>query len=189
MDRVLKKFNQMLTISTIMVIFDIIVGCFLFFEASFVDKVNVVLLGCLLLIHGLFNLIRYFYNRLESKFFLTNLVPSIVGIVAGLFSIFNPVGTIKIVGILFSIWMIIYGLERFYYAFRLMKGKDEIFPLILFIAILFVVMGFLILFNPFAAFMLVTKLIGLFILLSSILDIMTYSLYKKRNKEILKLFV
>ena len=187
MERLLQRFNRMMNISIAMVSFDIIVGLLLFLGASFVNKVNAVLLGCLLLVHGLFQLIRYFYEGLE-KFFFTDLILSIVGIVAGLFSIFNPTETITIVGILFGIWMIIYGLERLYYALRLMKNKVEIFPLLLFISVLLVVMGILILFHPFRAFMLLTKLIGLFILVMSILDVMTYSLYKKRNKELLKLF-
>lgn len=188
MDKVIKKFNQMLTISTIMVLFDLIVGVFLFFEASFVNKVNMVMIGCLLVVHGIFQFMRYFYEGTDFKFFFTNLITSIVSVVVGLFSIFNPVGTIKMVGVLFGIWMVIYGGERLYYGIRLMKSKDEIFPLILIISLLFILMGILIIFNPFASFMLITKLMGMFLIILSILDVMTYSLYKKRCKEILKLF-
>ena len=65
MERLLQRFNRMMNISIAMVSFDIIVGLLLFLGASFVNKVNAVLLGCLLLVHGLFQLIRYFYEGLE----------------------------------------------------------------------------------------------------------------------------
>lgn len=188
MEKVVARFNRIMNISIVMVGFDIIVGLFLFFEASFVTKVNAVLLGSLLLIHGFFQLIRFFYDGVGKKFFFADLLLSIVGIVAGLFSIFNPNETITIVAILFGVWMLFYGLERLYYAICLMKEKEEIFPLLLIISLLITVMGILIITYPFRAFILLTKLIGLFVLVMSVLDVMTYSLYKKRNKVLLELF-
>ena len=57
-----------------------------------------------------------------------------------------------------------------------------------FIAILSFVMGLLVLFNPFEMFMLITRLIGLFMICSGLFEIMTCMLFRKRAKYILDMF-
>ena len=69
-----------------------------------------------------------------------------------------------------------------------MKKQEDIFPLVTFIAILSFVMGLLVLFNPFEMFMLITRLIGLFMICSGLFEIMTCMLFRKRAKYILDMF-
>ena len=69
-----------------------------------------------------------------------------------------------------------------------MKKQEDIFPLVTFIGILSFVMGLLVLFNPFEMFMLITRLIGLFMICSGLFEIMTCMLFRKRAKYILDMF-
>ena len=49
-------------------------------------------------------------------------------------------------------------------------------------------MGVVVIINPFSSFMLATKLTGYFLIATSLLDVMYCLLFKKRAKQLLKIF-
>ena len=57
-----------------------------------------------------------------------------------------------------------------------------------FISILMIIMGIVVLINPFSSFMLITKLIGIFTVCYGLFEAMYISLFKKRAKNLLKIF-
>ena len=75
-----------------------------------------------------------------------------------------------------------------YYTFKFLKNNEEIYPLFLIMSILVIVMGIFSIFNPFGSFMLITRLISIFLVVGSVLELMAASLFKKRSKYILKIF-
>lgn len=179
----------MLMNSSIMIlILDLIVGVLLVVKTDFVTRICAVLIGAIIIVHGLFSLVRYFYDGIGNRFFFPELITGVAAIILGIFSILNVTDTLVVLGIVFGIWIIVSGLEKFYYGLKFMKNKEEIYPLIMFISILFVIMGILAIFNPFSSFMIITKLIGIFICASALLDIMNCMLFKRRAINLLKLF-
>ena len=66
--------------------------------------------------------------------------------------------------------------------------QESIYPLTLFIGLLMIIMGIITLINPFKGFMLVTKLIGIFLICSGLLDAMVCNLFRQRAKNILHIF-
>ena len=188
MDKVTSRFKKIVNYSVLMEIFDIIVGIMLFVYTSFSIKICAVIIGALILVHGLFSLIRYFYDGLASRFFAMDLIVGVSGVILGLFLMFNTFDTLSFLGYLFAAWLIIVGLHRLVYGIKLVKINDEIYPLICMMGLLIVVMGCLVLFNPFESFMLITKLIGIFIVVNTIFEVMTLNLYKKRIEYLLDLF-
>lgn len=188
MDKVIKRFKKLMLISEGINIFDIIVGLLFIICTSFSSKINAVILGALILIHGLFYIIRYIYDGLGVKVFSVNLITGVAAIILGLFTMFNPFDTLSFIGILCGIWLIILAGEKIFYAFKLKKEQDEIFPLVTFISILLIVMGFLVSFNPFSSFMLITRLIGIFLICSGLFEMMACSLFNKRAKVLLNIF-
>lgn len=188
MEKVIKRFNMLMNSSILMLILDFIVGILLVVKTDFMTKICAVLIGGLLIVHGLFNLIRYFYDGLGNRFFFPELISGLVGIILGIFAFLNVTNTLSVLGTVFGIWIIVYGLEKSYYAWKFMKVREEIYPLVMFISILFIIMGALTIFNPFSSFMIITKLIGVFVCVSALLDIMTCMLFKRRSTNLLKLF-
>lgn len=188
MNTVIKRFNKLMNTSIFMLLLDVLVGFLLVTKPDLVTKVCAVLFGSLLVVHGLFDFIRYIYDGLNSRIFAMMLVTSISSVILGVFMILTHQAVLEIVGIVFGIWLLVNGLLRFYYSFRLMQIKDEIYPLTMFISVLILLMGILVIFNPFSSFMLVTKLCGYFMMASSLLDAMYCLLLKKRSKEVLSLF-
>jgi len=188
MDKITSRFKRIINFSVGMEIFDIIVGIILFVYTSFSIKMCAVLIGALILVHGLFSLIRYFYDGLASKFFAMDLIVGVSGVILGLFLMFNTFDTLSFLGYLFAAWLIIVGLHRILYGIKLVKINDEIYPLVCMMGLLIVVMGCLVLFNPFESFMLITKLMGIFLIVNTIFEVMTLSLYKKRVQYVIDLF-
>ena len=55
-------------------------------------------------------------------------------------------------------------------------------------SVLFFVMGIVVLINPFKSFMLVTRLIGIFMVCTGVFEVMTCTLFKRRTNSILDMF-
>lgn len=188
MDKVIKRFKNMMNVSMLMSIVDVVVGLLFIFCTSFTSKINIVILGVLIVIHGLFYVIRYVYDGLGNSIFRFDVIFGIVAIILGVFTVFNPFSVMKVIGIFFGIWLLISGGEKLLYVIKLGKAYDEIFPLTTFICVLLVIMGGLAIFNPFETFMLITRLIGFFLICDAVFEFMFWRLFKHRAKEVLSLF-
>ena len=141
MEVITKRFKKLMTISIIMSIIDIIIGLIFINCTDFATKINIIILGSLITIHGLFFLIRYLYDGLGNKFFAIDLIVAIASIILGVFIIFNPFNYIalKVIGIFFCIWLCFNGLEKLYYSYRFMCVQESIYPLTLFIGLLMII--------------------------------------------------
>ncbi|MGN1338490.1 MAG: DUF308 domain-containing protein [Candidatus Coprovivens sp.] len=188
MDKIVERYYKMMNISVFMYIFDIIVGALLIYYADLAIKIYAVVLGSLMLIHGLFDLIRYLYDGLGNRIFNSDVTMAVSSIIFGLFTIFYTFESINLIGVIFGIWLIVYSFQKSYYLFVLVKNNEEIFPLVGFITLLDFIMGVLVIINPFDSFIIVTKLIGYFSIASSLLNVMYCLLFKKRAKQLLKMF-
>lgn len=188
MDKVIKRFNRFMNISLAMIILNLIVGFIFIFYTDIATKVSLVVLGGLITIKGLYSLIRYFYDGLANRIFVADLFYGLVSVAIGLLLIFYPTNISTFIGIGFGLWILVNGLVKLYYAYHFMKNNEEIYPLVGFIAVLLVVMGIATLINPFSGFMIITKLIGIFLVCASLFEGMVCSLYKKRAKYILDIF-
>ena len=188
MNRAVKNFNSLLNISFLMIALDVIVGGLFLFYTEIATNIAIVIIGCLILVHGIFALIDYFYVGMLFKFLKYKYIPGLVLILLGIIIIINPVATINLLGIGMGVWLLVIGTENLAYAIRLWKFKEDISSLVLFISICAMLMGILIIINPFSKFMLVTKLAGIFIIASGLLDMVKLLLFKKRAKNIIQAF-
>ena len=101
---------------------------------------------------------------------------------------FSPSNTLKAIGIVFALWILVIGLVKCYYTYKLMKNDDEIYPLLAFIALLDIIMGIVTLINPFKSFMIISKAVAIFVICYSLVEGVYLSLVKKRSQQILKMF-
>lgn len=188
MDRIAKRFNTLMLTSLIMPLIDIIIGILFIQFPDLAVEVNVRILAGLILIHGIYFLIRYIYDGLGNRFFAIDLIMSTAAIILGIFTFYNPFKATKALGPLFCIWLCVTGIEKIYYAYRFMKKQESSFPLTLFIGVLMIMMGIIVCINPFKSFMIITKLVGLFLICSGLLEAMICNLFRQRSKKILEIF-
>ncbi len=100
---------------------------------------------------------------------------------------FNPLTIINILNIAFGIWLVVEGLNKFIYFIYLKKEKEKSNRIFLVSALLLLLLGTLIIINPFRT-MVITKTVGIFIMLYNILNLNDLVLLKRRGKKIIALF-
>lgn len=193
MNKVNKRMQNLMLGSLAFAVIDVVAGLAFILGEKFKLPSNVVILSALILVNSLFYLIRYLYDGLGKKVFAFDLIVGIFGLILGGFTYMylmteTSATILKMLGPILGIWFIAIAIEKLYFGVKLADAHEETSPLICFIGSLIFIMGILVIVNPFSSFMLITRLMGLFILCTGLLDGMTSSLFKKRSKEILKIF-
>ncbi len=144
--------------------------------------------GIALIITGVYNSIKYVVNFEVSKFFINSLIYGIISILAGIIIVFNPFSFANIVSIMLGIWLIISSIFRGTLVWQLKKYNEEIWPISLTISLLTLILGILVLINPFESYLLLTTFIGILIACYAASDILQQLLFRKRLNEIIKIF-
>lgn len=192
MNKVIRRLENLMLGSLTMAALSVIVGLVFMIYSKLPTGLYVIMLGSYVLVQGLFHVIRYLYDGLGKKVFAVDLIVGVVTTILGVFTFMylgRNVGTaLSLIGIFYGVWLIVLGLEKLYFGAKFVKAQEEIYPLVCFIGLLLVVMGVLAIVNPFETFILIIRLVGLFMICSGLLDAMTSMLFRRRAKAILKLF-
>ncbi len=192
MNKVIKRMQNLMLGSLGVPLLNVIVGLIFIVGNRYQLTSTIVVLAALLAVEGLFYIIRYLYDGLGKKVFAIDLIVGVVGVILGAFTYFylinNTSQALESIGIILGLWFITIAVEKIYFGIKFAVAQEEIYPLVWFIGILIAIMGLLVIFNPFSSFMLITRLMGLFTICVGLLDGMTSMLFRRRSKEILKLF-
>ena len=89
MNKVIKRFENMMFSSLLMTIFSVIVGLVLIFCEGFNTDTNCIIIGSFVLVNGLFYIIRYLYDGLGNKFFAIDLITGVICVLLGIFTFIN----------------------------------------------------------------------------------------------------
>lgn len=188
MNKVNKRFQNLMLISLVMVVVDVLVGLLLMNYFDFSERVFSVIVGSVILLHGLFFTIRYLYDGLGKNVFRADIVAAVVCVLIGLFQMFGPFTSYKSLGIFFGIYLLAQAAEKGYFGFVFFKKREEMYPIICFLAVLIFVMAIVVMLNPFERFMLSTKLSGMFLICSGLFDALFSVLFRNRSTQVLKSF-
>lgn len=188
MNKVETRFKSLMLISFVMVIINVMVGALLTLYLDFSSKIVAVIIGTVILLQGMFYFIRYLYDGLGKKVFAIDLIMAVVDIVLGVFTVFFPFESVGHVGIVFGLHLIGNSVEKLYYAYKLRNKQDPSYPLLVVIGLLLILMGVFAMFNPFKAFILSSKLSGLFMLCAGVFEGMICKLFFDKTDTMLKLF-
>lgn len=144
--------------------------------------------GLLLLIDGALSIIRFLFKGLKSSVFRIDVVTGIIYIMIGAIAIVKPDLITNFIMVVIGLSLIINGLKKAFYTYKFHTIKDEIWPLLTCITIGILAMGVILIINPFSSAILLTRVIGLFLLCYSIFDVMQWTLFNKRLESLLKIF-
>lgn len=190
METVVKRFKKFQLYSIVVSMFSLIIGLlFLGFENIVTIDVFNIVIGSIIMISGLFSVVKYIYDGFANNVYKFEIINAVSLIILSLFMIFVDFGSrFFTVGIFFGVYYLLLGFVKCFYTYRFLKNNEEIYPLFLLMTLLYFVMGILCIFNPFVSFMLITRLISIFLVVGSLFEVMSASLFKKRTKNILKIF-
>ena len=149
----------------------IILALGLIFKAAELITIIIRTFGLILIGLGTFQLVIYFKVGKEFETFQYNLLQGIVAICFGIFSILRSEIVQSIFPIVIGVWIIVQGMMKFQLAFNLKNIGEEEWAGILITAVMSLILGMIIICNPFASSIAITTIGGIILLINEILNL------------------
>lgn len=179
-------YNRMMLYNIIISAISIIVGIVLLFISNMSNKLLGGIMGVVLLLAGLNSIYKYFH-RDGAKLYSLSLVFGIIYVIIGVVLIVYPYKVREFVSISLALYIIVDAASKLNYSYWLKKGNEDGWLVILASGILLLIIGILIIFNPFVNLTII-KLVGAFLIIGGVLDLNDTVLFKRRAKEIMDIF-
>ena len=180
MKKIEQSWNKILLTEIIYSILYAILGLIIFLKPEITNNVIGLMIGTFLLIYGFFALFTYI-ERSKIKLFHWNFIFGLLSFLLGIFIMFNPLSILHFLNITVGIWLVVEGINKAIYYLFMKKIGEESRKIILASAILLV----LLVLNPFKT-IIISKTVGVFIILFNIVNINDLVLLKRRGKKILE---
>ena len=131
-------------------------------------------IGGLLIALGVIAEIKYF-NEHAKKFTLDDIdiVYGIVCVILGIIVIKNPEAIASIIPLVIGVIIIANSAVKLQYSIELKKDNSNLWISTLILSIIMLVCGVLLVFNPFKGAVLLTRIVGVFILIYAVLDLVS----------------
>lgn len=181
MDKLMNKFfrSSMITSGFLMVL-----GILLLFQSEITILSISYVLGAILIAIGVLAIIRFIKNTNNSTKSELDIVYGVVTVILGLLIIQNPQAIASIIPIILGITIIINSATKLQYSFELKANKNNQWKATMLVSIISTICGVVLLFNPFKGAVLLTQVVGIFIIIYSVLDIISTIAIKKNVADI-----
>ena len=186
MKSIKEGFNLITLGSIVLDLIYIILGIFLIANPSVGLEAALVLIGILLIISGIFSIVKYITNGFS--FFKFELIFGILSFIAGIFAFTKPFDVATLITVLIGIWLIISSAVKFAMSLELRKLKNGSWAFDMTVSALTIVLGIMFLINPFNGYMILSSYAGVMLMIYSAMDIVEQMFIRKRTHEIIKLF-
>lgn len=177
MEDIRKGMNKIFNTSIITSVVILVLGIFLFIQPDTIISMISIILGIMILIPGITALIDYFKTKYNP-----NLITGVITVIIGMILIVNTKLVASIMPFILGIYFVISGITRLQYALELKKQKIK-YTASLCISILIIICGLLFITNPFGGALVITKVMGIFMVIYSVLDIVNAMVIKKEMHD------
>lgn len=177
-----KEFDRIFKMSIVSWIVFIILGIFLFTKAELTLKIISYIVGGTLLL-GLLPITKTLLSK-EKKYANFSFIIEVFMVVAGIIIILNTELIASIIPILIGILMLINGISKLQFALCLKGENVKVWITTLILSIIVIIGGILFLTNPFGGAIAITKIIGLFIIIYSVIDMFDFLIIHKNIKNV-----
>lgn len=178
----MKAIKRLFGINMISSIIFLILGLLLVFKTEGTINLISSIIGCILLINGGFSTIKYFKEN-DNK---VNIIYGIVAILAGFILILNPTTIVSILPFVLGIYFTVSGIIKLKYALDIKNYQRRTPVFMVIVSILMMVCGVLFIINPFEGAVAITKIIGIYLIIYSVLDIINSITLRKDMDIIIK---
>ena len=159
------------------------IGVLMLLNPEFVSNSICYVIGALVLAFGILKLVSYLGTEVKNLFTGILLFTSIISIGLGIYIIFSPEKFISMIPFLVGIIMIVDGIQKLIQVESIKKaGYDKPTALLIY-AIFLIILGVILLKNPFGAIKIVIRIIGVFLIVDAIEELITVKKYEKVFKE------
>jgi len=155
-------------------IFLIILGILLVFQSEMTIMAISYVIGGILVAIGALALIRYIKKAADKESTSElDIIYGIVTIIFGVIIIQNYQALASIIPIVLGVTIIVSSVGKLNYAFQLKADDNQLWKTTMMISIISTICGVVLLFNPFSAAIGIMKIIGIFIIVYAILDLVS----------------
>ena len=180
MEEIKNGMNKIFNASIVTSVIILVLGIFLFIQPDTIINMISIILGGIILIPGIISLINYFKTKQQSS-----LIMAVVTILIGLILIMNTALVASILPFILGIYFVVNGINRLQYALILKNNKADNYVASLIFSILIIICGALFIINPFGGALVITKVIGIFMIVYAFLDL-TNSIILKKEINVMK---
>ena len=185
MKKEIDKRLNLITIGAILLdIVFIILGFFFLGNPEITTQVSGMLFGLILVTSGVYAIIKYISNMHSNIVFTLELIYGILSLIGGIIIMSNPLGFASLITVFIGVWFIVSGVIKSTLAIRFKKFKEETWVFNLVIAFVTILIGILLVVNPFKGTLVLTTYVGIMLLVYSGMDIVNQLLLRKRSSEI-----
>lgn len=162
----------------------LVLGLLLFFKSSVTLMGISYIFGGLIIAIGVLAIVRFISNNHSDISNQLNIVYGIICIISGIFFIEKPEIIGSIIPVVMGIGIIISSSLKIQQSFNLKSLNSSYFFWSFVTALLSLICGVVLLFNPFKGAVIITKVIGIFLVMYAILDICNTIVLKKSGVSI-----
>lgn len=144
------------------------------------------IIGGLLVALGILSGIKYIRNTKEGKKNELDIIYGIVCIVLGVLVITNPNAIASVIPLVIGFVIIINSALKLQYSLELKRETNNLWKSTMILSLITLICGLVLIFNPFKGALLITKIIGVLIIVYSILDLISTFTIRKTLKRIHK---
>lgn len=178
MEEIKKGMNKIFNASVITSVIILVLGIFLFIQPDTIIHMISIILGGIILIPGITSLIDYFKNKYQPS-----LISGVITIIIGMILIVNTKLVASILPFILGIYFIVNGINRLQYALQLKKQAIPYSTSLVF-SILIIICGILFIINPFEGALVITKVMGVFMIIYAVLDLSNTIYIKKEMGQV-----
>lgn len=180
MEKLMKKFFRSSLITSL---FLIALGLLLIFQTDAVIYSISYIIGGILIALGVVGIIKFIQSTNNEQKAELDIVYGIISVILGIVVIKNPEAIASIIPAILGISIVISSATKLQYAFELKANGNNLWKTTMVISIISTLCGIVLLFNPFKALTSFTQVVGIFIVIYAVLDmISTFTI--KRNVKI-----
>ena len=180
MKKIKNKFNGELIFSFIL----IILGLALFINPNLAIDIVSYITASILLFLGVISCIKYFKNNNEISTFDFDLVYGVLVIIFSIYLFIKPNILETIFNIILGIYIIINAITKFEYSLLIKKVRSKDFKYVLLLSVIMFILGIILLINPLKTYLLITQIIGIFMIIYSVLSIIN-NFIVRRNVDLI----
>ncbi len=162
----------------------LVLGLLLFFKSSVTLMGISYIFGGLIIAIGVLAIVRFISNNHSDISNQLNIIYGIICIISGIFFIEKPEIIGSIIPVVMGIGIIISSSLKIQQSFNLKSLNSSYFFWSFVTALLSLICGVVLLFNPFKGAVIITKVIGIFLAMYAILDICNTIVLKKSGVSI-----
>lgn len=166
----MKKFFKSSIVSSVLLM---ILGWLLIFKSEATVIIISYIIGGGLIALGVVALLRYIKETKENKATELDILYGIITMILGVLVISNPKTLASIIPFVLGVCIVVNSSVKIQYAMELKNDNNKLWKATMIVATLCAICGVVLIFNPFAGAQVITKAIGIFIIVYAVLDMVS----------------